>query len=104
MACSTTFKSFKKNGLELGMETKRVADLEDHVREWLMELLKSNMKESYEKSRLGWNEKNMAEEMYDDPAWYLVAREGSGNPVAFAHFRYEMDHDDEVLYVYEIQG
>ena len=24
--------------------------------------------------------------------------------MAFAHFRYDMDYDDEVLYVYEIQG
>ena len=37
---------------------------------------------------------------------YLVARENneSAAPVAFAHFRYDMDYDDEVLYVYEIQG
>ena len=35
---------------------------------------------------------------------YLVAREGENKtPVAFAHFRYDMDYDDEVLYVYEIQ-
>ena len=37
---------------------------------------------------------------------YLVARENneSAAPVAFAHFRYDMDYDDEVVYVYEIQG
>ena len=52
---------------------------------------------------MGWNEKNMAEEMLDDPAWYLVAREADGSPVAFSHFRYEMEHEEEVLYVYEIQ-
>ena len=46
----------------------------------------------------------MAEEMLDDPAWYLVAREtADGSPVAFSHFRYEMEHEEEVLYVYEIQ-
>ena len=53
---------------------------------------------------MGWNEKNMAEEMLDDPAWYLMAREtDGGSPVAFSHFRYEMEHEEEVLYVYEIQ-
>ena len=41
--------------------------------------------------------------MLDDPAWYLVAREADGSPVAFSHFRYEMEHEEEVLYVYEIQ-
>ena len=37
---------------------------------------------------------------------YLVARENneSAAPVAFAHFRYDMDYDDEVVYIYEIQG
>ena len=37
---------------------------------------------------------------------YLIARENneSAAPVAFAHFRYDMDYDDEVVYVYEIQG
>ena len=105
LAALPSFKRFNKNGLDVNMETTRVTDLDDYTKEWLMDLLKANMKESYEKSKLGWNEKNMAEEMYDDPAWYLVARENSESaaPVAFAHFRYELDHDDEVLYIYEIQ-
>ncbi len=35
---------------------------------------------------------------------YLVAtREEDGKMMGFAHFRYDMDFDDEVLYVYEIQ-
>ena len=45
--------------------------------------------------------------MFDDRAWYLLARstssEDSGKLLAFAHFRFDMDYDDEVLYVYEIQ-
>ncbi len=35
---------------------------------------------------------------------YLIARDSaSGDPLGFSHFRYDMDCDDEVLYVYEIQ-
>merc|ERR1712018_121207 len=100
-----SFKRFNKNGLDLKMETTRVTDLDEHSKTWLFDLLRANMKEMYEKSEWGWNEKNKAEEMFDDNAWYLVARENneSAAPVAFAHFRYDMDYDDEVLYVYEIQ-
>merc|ERR1712126_456513 len=36
-------------------------------------------------------------------AWYLLARTEEGKAVAFSHFRYDMDYDDEVVYCYEIQ-
>ena len=45
--------------------------------------------------------------MFDDRAWYLMARsvatEDAGKLLGFSHFRFDMDYDDEVLYVYEIQ-
>ena len=105
LAAHPSFKRFNKNGLDLNMETTRVTSLDDFTKEWLMDLLRVNMKDEYEKSKLGWNEKNIAEELFDDPAWYLVARvnDDSAEPVAFAHFRYQMYHDDEVLYVYQIR-
>ena len=40
--------------------------------------------------------------MFEESAWYLIAKIEE-KPVAFSHFRYDMDYDDEVLYVYEIQ-
>jgi len=104
MEALPSFRRFNKNGLDLNIETTRVTDLDDFSKEWLMDLLRANMKDMYEKSEWGWNERNKSEEMFDDAAWYLVAREGENKtPVAFAHFRYDMDYDDEVLYVYEIQ-
>jgi GNAT superfamily N-acetyltransferase len=51
----------------------------------------------------GWKEKEKLEELRADAAWYLVARTQEGTPVAFSHFRYDMDYDDEVVYCYEIQ-
>ena len=33
----------------------------------------------------------------------MATREEDGKMMGFAHFRYDMDFDDEVLYVYEIQ-
>ena len=62
---------FNKNGLDLKMETTRVTDLDEHSKTWLFDLLRANMKEMYEKSEWGWNEKNKAEEMFDDHAWYV---------------------------------
>merc|ERR1712142_610953 len=51
----------------------------------------------------GWKEKEKKEEMREDAAWYLLARTSEGTPVAFSHYRYDMDYDDEVVYCYEIQ-
>ena len=65
------FLRFIKNGLDLNMETTRVTDLDDYSKTWLMDLLRANMKDMYEKSEWGWNEKNKAEEMFDDHAWYV---------------------------------
>lgn len=38
--------------------------------------------------------------MTDDRAWYLIARDlnNSSHPVALAHFRFDLDNNDEVLY------
>lgn len=90
-----------------------------------MDLIRTNMKALYEQSSWGWKESTKKEEMYEDAAWYLIAETVSthfqsrilnviawiisllfqeeGVPVAYAQFRYDMDYDDEVLYVYEIQ-
>ena len=71
---------------------------------WLMDLITRNMKAMYEQSQWGWKEANKKLEMLDDNAWYLIAKkEDDGKLLGFAHFRYDMDFDDEVLYVYEIQ-
>ena len=69
MEALPSFRRFNKNGLDLTMETTRVTDLDDFSKEWLMDLLRANMKDMYEKSEWGWNERNKSEEMFDDAAW-----------------------------------
>merc|ERR1711994_1063590 len=54
-------------------------------------------------AEFGWKEKEKKEELWSDHAWYLLARTEEGKAVAFSHFRYDMDYDDEVVYCYEIQ-
>lgn len=53
----------------------------------------------YVKSNQGWHESEKVEEMTEDAAWYLVALDkASEKPLAFSHFRFDMDYGDEVLY------
>ncbi len=54
----------------------------------------------YEDSAWGWNEKEKLLEMTEDSAWYLVAFTKEQNPIAFSHFRFDMDYGFPVLYWY----
>jgi len=38
--------------------------------------------------------------MTEDAAWYLIAYNEEEKPVAFSHFRFDMDYDIPVLYWY----
>ncbi|CAB4069915.1 NAA40 [Lepeophtheirus salmonis] len=68
------------------------------------DLMKRNMKSQYESTSWGWNTKSKEKEMFEQSAWYLIVRESVSNlPVAFSHFRFDIDFHYEVLYVYEIQ-
>lgn len=52
----------------------------------------------YDESEWGWKDRDKLEEMTDSRAWYLLGREQEGNPVAFIHFRFDMEDTEEVLY------
>lgn len=108
----TPFSVFNKNGLDLKLETTRAPDLDEKFHDWAFNLVETTMKPLYDaaynddpdyKAEFGWKTKEKRKEMKEDLAWYLVARTEDGTPVAFSHFRYDMDYDDEVLYCYEIQ-
>lgn len=99
-----SFKKYEKNGMNVAISAERLTDLDKDTKDWLMDLITRNMKALYEKSDWGWKTANKEEEMFDDRAWYLLARDmDDGSLLAFSHFRFDMDYDDEVLYVYEIQ-
>merc|ERR1712203_562104 len=91
-------------GVDLALEAKRVASLDTSTKDWIFDLMERNMKEMYTKSEWGWNADNKRKELNEDAAWFLIARERETEvPVTFSHFRFDMDHDDDVLYSYEIQ-
>jgi len=104
-----SFNVYNKNGLNLKLETLRGPEVDENTMEWAFRLLETNMKPLYEKCYSGkdpdlcWNESRKRDEMTDDRAWYLIATTEEGKPVAFSHYRYDMDYDDEVVYCYEIQ-
>jgi hypothetical protein len=85
------------------LSTRRVADLDESEKNACVDLLIKNMKVLYEKSNWGWSEKNKRAEMMEEAAWYLLAKNEEGKICGFSHFRYDMDFDDEVLYVYEVR-
>jgi GNAT superfamily N-acetyltransferase len=105
MAPFSVFRKFEKNGLIAKLECKSCGLLDAGTIDWLFDLERRNMKALYEQCEWGWNDKIKKEEMTDDRAWYLIARtpEPEYKPVAFSHFRFDMDYGDEVLYCYELQ-
>ncbi|KAF4009839.1 hypothetical protein G4228_001000, partial [Cervus hanglu yarkandensis] len=97
------FKKYDRNGLNVSIECKRVSGLEPATVDWAFDLTKTNMQTMYEQSEWGWKDREKREEMTDDRAWYLIAWENRSVPVAFSHFRFDVECGDEVLYCYEVQ-
>ncbi|XP_015128477.1 N-alpha-acetyltransferase 40 isoform X3 [Gallus gallus] len=97
------FKKYDRNGLNVSIECKRVASLERATVDWAFELTKTNMQTLYEQSEWGWKDREKRDELTDERAWFLIAREPSARPVAFSHFRFDVECGDEVLYCYEVQ-
>lgn len=42
--------------------------------------------------------------MTEDSAWYLVAFTKDENPIAFSHFRFDMDYGFPVLYWFDLKN
>ncbi|XP_030034072.1 N-alpha-acetyltransferase 40 isoform X2 [Manduca sexta] len=89
--------------LEVDMYIQRVTELDKNVLKWAIDLTERNMKSLYETCAWGWNRDRKVEEMTEDHAWYLIAKKKNGSPLAFSHFRFDMDFGEPVLYCYEVQ-
>ncbi|CAN0316166.1 unnamed protein product [Lampetra planeri] len=97
------FQKYDRNGMNVQIECRRVVDLDSATLDWAFSLTKENMQALYEQSEWGWKEREKQEEMRDERAWYLLARDGAGAPLGFSHFRFDTDWGEEILYCYEIQ-
>lgn len=96
------FGKYCRNGLDLNLECKRIKDVPPDTIKLLFGILKKNMERYYRSCDWGWDEDKKFAEMTEDAAWYLIAYDHDKNPVAFSHFRFDMDFGLDVLYVYEI--
>eukprot|EP00898_Chlorokybus_atmophyticus_P001918 jgi/Chlat1/2727/Chrsp182S08757 len=97
------FSVFERSGLALKLELKRSSELNGESRSWIMGVLETNMAPQYAKT---WQEvkKLKAREMVEGDALYIVARDAKTDErTAFAQFRFVIEEDIEVLYVYELQ-
>lgn len=103
LADFNTFRTFFKNDLLLTLMCSRVRELPRGVIQWILDLMKRNMETLYNDCDWGWDDEKKRNEMTEDAAWYLVAYDTDRKPVAFSHFRFDIDYGLEVLYVYELQ-
>lgn len=92
-----------KNGTAVTISSEPVTNLDEKSLDEIFELEKNNMKQLYEDCEWGWHDKKKREEMFDDRARYLIAKDVDGRIVAFSHYRFDIDFDIEVLYCYELQ-
>nr|CAG4641399.1 EOG090X0MNC [Eulimnadia texana] len=102
LASFPVFQKFSKGDLTVNITCSRVTNLSKELIDWSFDLLKKNMQVLYEQSSWGWSDTKKKREMTEDSAWYLIATTPEGKPVAFSHFRFDMDFDDAVLYCYEL--
>ena len=101
------FMKYDRNGLDCTIEfySKLPAD----AKLWAFELVKANMEELYDEAGYGWDDQDKLSELSEDGTRFLVARNKSGERIAFAHFRFTVQGDvvdqmrgDTVLMVHDL--
>jgi len=103
LAPFSIFQKYEKNSIQVSVSCHHVSALDTATMDWIFDLTKRNMETLYETSDWGWKDKEKKEELSEESAWYLVGKDQDGNNVAFVHFRFDLEDDVEVLYLYEIQ-
>ena len=96
------FCKFNRNGLEIQLESPEPAAVTDEQRAWCVGLLKENMQATMEAAGYPWNETEQLAALKEEDARLLLLKDADG-PVGFSHFRYMLEGDCPVLYVYELQ-
>ena len=95
---------YNRNGLDVELEFSAPALMQDELKDWVLDLTKRNMMQLYINARWGWADAEKRKELMEDSARYIIARnKADGKPVGFIHFRFIIEGNWEVLYVYELQ-
>jgi len=95
-----SFSKYDKNGVNVVFSTERLSQLDQPTKDWMTDMISRNQDEKKNKKH-----GDKTEEMFDDRSWYLVVRDmdHDGGLVGFSHFRFDMDNNQEVVFVNEIQ-
>ena len=76
------------------------------IEKFAFDITKANMRELYAATPAwGWNDSRKRSELFDSDSRFLIVRQRGegGAPVAFAMFRFLIEGDADVLYVFELQ-
>lgn len=94
---------YHSEGLDLKIEYQSSDMVKQEDMDQMFNLFKVNMQDYYEKSSWGWDENKKKEELTDENAKFLIARNSDGKILGFSHFRFEVEINHPVLYCYELQ-
>ena len=101
------FAAFDRHGLALDLTfaAPGLPSWTPELADFAFELTRQNMRALYEAAPdWGWKDAKKRAELADAASRYVVVRDrATGAPVAFVVFRFVMEGDVDVLYVYELQ-
>ncbi len=103
MADFPLFCKYSKDDFSVSLHFSSPHEATEEEKDWMFELVKTNMREMYLDAGWGWDDGEKRRELVDDNARYIIAKDSSGKMVAFAHFRFLLEGVHEVLYLYELQ-
>lgn len=103
LAPLVSFQKYTKNDLNLTISCHKRENVDEDILQWALDLTRTNMEALYEESGWGWKDREKLQELKDDNARYLIVKNEEENPVAFIHFRFDLDYGQPVVYCYEIQ-
>ena len=100
LALVPMFKNFNRNGLKATLVA--ASKLPEEFEECCFNMIETNMKTIYENS-WGWKPEAKEAELYAEDARFILAFvEDKPLPVAFVHYRFEMDFLETSALIYDI--
>ena len=95
------FTKFQRNGLDAEISCVPAPQLSAEEHEWCFSLLKSNMEAIHNAGGFTWNDSTQRAMLKEEDASILIARDKE-RPLGFAHYKYMIEGDVEILHVDEI--
>lgn len=104
------FQRYKRRGVDAAVSCCRAEHLSDGDKAWVFRLCKSNMQALYEGAPgMGWSDNSKKRQLSESDTSFLMVtgtvEDGGADakPLAFCHFRFEVDGSRPVLYCWEVQ-